>query len=526
LYSIVHEEPQAISGFRPDIPGNLASFISKTLQKDPRQRYQTARELVGDLKAAMAPGIQLPKQEKSIVVLPFDDLSPDRDQEYFSDGLTEEVISDLSAVRALRVISRSSAMTFKGTKKKIPEIAREVNVQYVLEGSVRKAGNNLRITAQLIDAQNDAHLWAEKYSGTLDDVFDIQETVSRAIVNALMLKLTPEEDLKMGQRPFDDVRAYECYLKAHAEVLKMSGEAINRAIQYLQDALDIIGHNAFLYSGMAWAYFMLVNIGLKQEDYIVRAEECARKALTLDPEFAQAHATLGWISAWSDTRQAVYHLKKALSVSADDTLALQGLAMVYVSFVGKVGAAIPLCERLLQIDPFDLPTKWHQGGIHFYDGQYDLALPPWQRLYDESPELPVAQFYYALTRASLGQMHEALSITTPAAGPIRSDAFSKTALMLRHAILRDRNRVFQEMTPDFQKTARRDAPFSHHLAEILALLGEKNEALDWLQNAIDRGFINYPMLAEKDPLLANIRGEERFKKLMERVKKEWEEFEV
>ena len=159
-------------------------------------------------------------------MLPFENLSPDPDQEYFSDGLTEEVISDLSNVRALRVISRSSAMTFKGTKKKVPEIARELDVQYVLEGSVRKAGQSLRITAQLIDAATDAHLWAEKYSGTLEDVFDVQEKVSRAIVAALKLKLTPEESKKIAERPIDNVAAYQCYLKANAEIWRFNESSL------------------------------------------------------------------------------------------------------------------------------------------------------------------------------------------------------------------------------------------------------------------------------------------------------------
>jgi len=466
------------------------------------------------------------KPEKSIVVLPFADLSPQKDQEYFCDGMTEEIITDLSHVHDLLVISRSSAMTFKGKKKTLPDIARAVNVRYVLEGSVRKAGNSLRIAAQLIDATNDAHIWAEKYTGTLDDVFEIQEKVSRAIVQALKLKLISAEEHKMAERPIENVRAYECYLKAHAEVLKMSGEAINRAIQYLQNALDIIGDNAFLYAGMAFAYWNLVNIGIEQEECLVKAEEYARKALTLDAESVQAHAMLGWIAAWSNTREAIHHFKKALSVSADDTLALQGLLMVYVQWVGKVSAAIPLLERLVQIDPFDVPTKWFQGGIYFYAGQYDLALPPWQRWFEESPENPAVQLYCALTRASIGQMNEALSIIGPAATATPGDAFSKMGLMLRYAILRDRDRVFQEMTPNFQKTYKRDAAFSHHLAGIMALLGEKNQALDWIENAVNRGFINYPLLAEKDPFLANIRGEERFKKLMERVKYEWEHFEV
>jgi non-specific serine/threonine protein kinase len=440
--------------------------------------------------------------------------------------MTEEIITDLSHVHDLLVISRSSAMTFKGTKKKIKEIAQDVNVRYVLEGSVRKASNNLRITAQLIDATNDAHIWAEKYTGTLDDVFEIQEKVSRAIVEALKLKLTPAEEHKIAKRPIENVRAYECYLKAHAEVLKLSGEAINRALQYLQNALGVMGENEFIYSGMAWAYWMLVNIGIEQDEGLVKVEESAQKALALDPESPRAHAMLGFIAIYSNPQQAISHFKKALSVNADDTLALVGLATVYVQYVGKIGAAIPSCDRMAQVDPFAFPTKWFQGGIYFYDGRYDLALLPWQRWYEESPENPAALFYYALARASLGQMNEALSAIASGASAIPDDALSHMARMLRYAILRDRERVFQEMTPNFQKTYKRDAAWAHHLAGIFALLGEKTQALDWLENAVNRGFINYPLLAEKDPLLANIRGEPRFQKLMERVKYEWEDFEV
>ena len=384
----------------------------------------------------------------------------------------------------------------------------------------------MRITAQLINAQNDTHLWSEKYSGTLDDVFDIQEKVSRAIVQALRLRLSPEEERKMGQRPFDDVRAYECYLKAHMEVVKSTEGFVRRAIQYLQNGLDIMGENQFLYTAMAWAYWMMVNIGVEQEEYLVKAETFARKALALDPECAQAHAMLGWIAVWSDTRKAICHFEEALTIKADDTLALQGLAMVYVQLVGKVSAAVPFCERLLQIDPLDVPTKWMQGGVYFYDGQFDLALAPWQRLSDESPENPVGSFYCAFARASLGQMSEAVSIICESASDTQSDAFSRVGIMLRYAILKDKEKVLREMTPELRKTYQRDAPFSHHLAGIFALLDEKEESLNWLQNAIDRGFINYPMLAQKDPLLANLRGEERFKKLMKRVKYEWENFEV
>ena len=162
----------------------------------------------------LLPDPSVKEPQPSIVVLPFDDISPGKENEYFSDGLTEEIITDLSYVHDLRVISRTTAMMFKGTQKAIKTIAQELNVKYVLEGSVRKAGNDLRITAQLIDATSDAHLWAEKYSGTLDDVFDIQEKVSRSIVDALKLKLSPEEKQKIAERPIENVQAYESYLRA------------------------------------------------------------------------------------------------------------------------------------------------------------------------------------------------------------------------------------------------------------------------------------------------------------------------
>ena len=152
------------------------------------------------------------RQEKSIIVLPFENMSPDPDQEYFSDGLTEEIITDLSHIHDLLVISRSSAMTYKGTNKKISEIAVEVSVRFVLEGSVRRAGNKLRITAQLIDALTDTHLWAEKYNGLLDNIFDIQEKVSHSIAEALKIKLAPEEEKKILSRPIDNFHVYDLHI--------------------------------------------------------------------------------------------------------------------------------------------------------------------------------------------------------------------------------------------------------------------------------------------------------------------------
>jgi serine/threonine protein kinase/predicted Zn-dependent protease len=526
IYAILNEEPEPVVSFRSGIPQYFEQIIHRALEKDRDRRYQNMQELLQDLQPLTVSPTAAPKQEKSLVVLPFENMSPDPDQEYFSDGLTEEIITDLSQIRDLLVISRSSAMTFKGTKKKIREIAKEVNVRYVLEGGVRKAGNNLRITAQLIDAANDAHLWAEKYKGTLDDIFDIQEKVSRSIVDSLMLILTAKENKQIAEHPIENVQAYECYLKANAEILKFTEENIEGAIRTLQHAIDIIGDNALLYSTIAFAYWNLVNIGVKQEDYLVKAEEYVNKALAEDPDFAKAHAVLGWINRLGrNLAKCASHLKRALRIRPDDPLALQGLVAVYI-IVGKISAAVPLFERLVQIDPMGFSTAWRQGAQHFYDGRYDDALQAWRRMYEVYPENPYSHFSYALILSYHNQLNEAFPIIDHSAKVNPNNVLTKLGLMLKYGLQGEKEKVLQEMTPDFRKTCQRDATYSHHLAGIFALLDEKDQALNWLEIAVGCGFLNYPLLSQKDPWLESLRGEERFKKLMERVKREWEEFEV
>jgi non-specific serine/threonine protein kinase len=453
-------------------------------------------------------------------------MSPDKDNEYFSDGLTEEIITDLSHIHDLLVISRSSAMTFKGTNKKIGEIAKEVNVHYVLEGSVRKAGNNLRITAQLIDSKTDLHLWAEKYSGTLDDVFDIQEKVSRSIVDSLKLTLSPKENKKLAERPIDNVLVYEYYLKAIGEITKFSEDAINHSLRYLQNAINISGDNPQLYAGMAFAYYNLVNIGAKQEDYLLKAEEYAKKALELDLDSALAYVILGYVDWFREkTLQSLPRFKKALDINPNEIFALAGILTVYHA-AGKLSDAVPYTERIMQIDPLSFPPNWYNGAQYYYDGKYDLAHQAWQRLYELHPENPFSQFMYALILVYTDQKDKAIPIIDRNAKANPGNVLTKLGLILKYALQGDKEKIFQEITPDFQKSVRRDYSFSHILSTILSLANHKKEALYWLENAIKNGFINFPFLAEFDPFLENIRKEGRFKKLMERVKVEWENFEV
>jgi len=522
IFSIMNKDPEPLSILRPDVPRHIEQAIAKALTKDPARRYQNIQELIQDLKAS-APFI-FAKAEKSIVVLPFDDLSPGKDNEYFSDGLTEEIIADLSQVHDLLVISRSSAMTFKGTKKTIPEIARAVNVRYVLEGSVRKAGNSLRITAQLIDATNDAHIWAEKYSGMLDDVFDIQEKVSRSIVDALRLKLTPEERHRISLKPTDNFAVYECYLRAYQEIYKFTEEGRSRALNYLNSGLAISGDNALLYSAMAFTYWQYWLFGMKTDEIRAKAEECIKKALALDPRSPKAYAIRGWMvyDFYLKPQESLAHLKQALAMSPDEFEALHGLARAYI-YAGKIQEAVPLSERMMQIDPLN-PICWMvQGAMHFWDGRFDLALERLERAYQMSPENPSIMLYYVNTLARLDLVQEAFSIISQNAAASPKNLFTKWALLLKYGLLNDREKLFQEMTVDFLESIRKNSG-SYYIAVPLALVGAKTEAIEWLENEVG-WFFNYPFLAEKDPFLVNLRGEPRFKKLMERVKYEWEHFE-
>ena len=208
------------------------------------------------------------KWKNSIAVLPFVDMSPQKDQEYFCDGMTEDLINRLSNIRELKVPARTSAFMFKGKTPDMHDVGEKLKVQTALEGSVQKSGSRLRITAQLINIADGYHLWSEKYDRELKDVFAIQDEISSAIVDALQLKLTSQEKKKIAEHQIDNVAAYECYLRANSEIWRFKEDSLDRVVQDLQNALDITGPNPLLYSAMADAYFQYVNIGVKQEDYI------------------------------------------------------------------------------------------------------------------------------------------------------------------------------------------------------------------------------------------------------------------
>ena len=468
------------------------------------------------------------RPEKSIVVLPFTDLSPQKDQEYFCDGIAEEIIADLSHVHDLLVISRSSAMTFRGSSKTVREIARDLNVHYVMEGSVRKAGNDLRITAQLIEATNDAHVWAEKYSGTLDDVFDIQEKVSRSIVDALKIKLSSGEIIKISERPIDDIQAYDYYLRAKREMFAGTAEGLKQALRDLEAGLAILGENVLLNQGMAEAYLHHYEYGIKSdEETLQRAEDFTKKVMSLKPNSAEGYYLLGRIERFRGTvTKAIEYFKSALAIDPNHSSALLFLASALGLHVGKASLAEPLLRKLQEIDPLTPLFLFISGYIQWLDGKLDQALLTFQYMTKMEPNLSWGKFMTAQILAWQGNYDEVFRLADELVLRWPDDSVALWTLSLKYALRGEKKKALDTFSEKARGFIWNDPEVPWSGASLFALVDEKDEALLWLEHAIDRGWINYPLFAERNPFFANIRGEPRFKKLMERVKYEWEHFEA
>jgi len=460
----------------------------------------------------------------SIAVLPFANMSSDPEQEYFSDGLTEEIIADLSMVNKLLVISRSSIMTFKGTNKKMKEIAAEVNVRYVLEGSVRKAGNNLRITAQLIDAGSDSHIWSEKYNGTLEDVFDIQEKVSRSIVESLKLKLTPQEDEQIAERPITNIHAYESYLKARQEIFRGSEASMNNGIKLIQNALDIIGANDLLYAMLGYTNFFYSRFLNKTDRaYFLKAKENANKAFALNPDSPLAHVTQGWIY-WNEgnLQASADSMKKALLIEPNNSDALFGLAEIYL-YAGKSEAAHSISDKLLVIDPL-MPMVYIMKASCFLDANIAEGLPYFEKAYNMDSQSPLNTWMLVCAYFWCGKNEAGYPLVDNVVTTSPDWSFTKQLLFIKNGLQNDKEKALNYATPELDIEAKNDHHFAFHLAECYAVINEKEKALDLLEYSM-KIFFPYKFLS-KNILFSNIKNEERFIELMKMGEQKSEDFKI
>jgi serine/threonine protein kinase len=521
----VTEAAPPLRAARGDVPEAVDRAIERALAKDPADRYESMREF---RSALHEPSPRIAQAEKSIVVLPFVNQSPDPGNEYFADGLTEELIADLSQVRALRVISRTSAMYFKGTNRPLKAIASELKVRHVLEGSVRKAGNSLRITAQLIDAETDAHLWADKYSGTIDDVFALQERLSREIVAALRIVLDPGESRQLGRTRIADPRAYDFYLRARHESLRGTPEGLDRALELLHHGIELIGDNELLYAAQAYAHWL--HLGWAVDTSVERLREVERSidnVFKANPSSAKGEMLRGLLAQRAGRLQEeVRHCKKALAFDPVEPDALALLTYAY-ALSGKMPEARATLAKTLAIDPLSVMARWAASFVPFAAGEFDSALDALVAAAAHDPDNPGLQGFRALCLAYLGRREEARDLFGNLEGRTTSLLLRGVFGFMASALAGDASGAVNCLSPGVIEAARADDNAALILADGFAALGDNDAALEWLRcQTLDHGFINWQFFTEHDPLLGHLREDPRFFELMAHVRRRWETFEV
>jgi eukaryotic-like serine/threonine-protein kinase len=522
--AILRDDPPPITTADTRLPEALANIVLRCLRKEARDRFQTAREAgvalaTMDSRSASRPPTSV-RSFKTVLVLPFVNRSPDPENEYFADGLTEEVIADLSGLSALRVISRNSAMTLKGTTKDTPTLARALNVTHLVTGSVRRSGQALRVTAELVDAQADAPIWSEKYSGTVEDVFGIQERISRRIVAALKLTLTESEERKRAERPSENPIVWECYQRARQEMYRWTPEAFARAHRLVDDALGIVGDNPLLLATKGQIFWMGVNTNLTPaEEGLPRASESAARALALDPALPLAIGLRGLVAGLSGRPEdALPDLHRAYGLSPGDANLLTEFCRY--SNTSGLQSHRTLVDRAVQIDPLSPITWLVVSTYHWVNGHVGEIAAPALRAVEMTSAASMMHVIAAWQVASDGRRDEAVAILDRVGRTAAGTAVAAGVQFLTAALAGSGANALPD--PDQMRATLRNEFAACFMADAYALAGQTDDALEWLRTSIRYGLINYPFLTEHDPFLRPLRSDPRFQALMEEVRPRWE----
>lgn len=417
---ILNGAPPAPSSIRAEVPPGLDEVILRCLRKRPEERYEDAGLLLSALRSegVRAPGpagapVARAAAPPSVAVLPFVDMSPDRDQDYFGEGLAEELIHALARVQGLRVVARTSAFALKGLKLDLREIGRMLSVGAVLEGSVRKAGSRLRVTAQLIDAATGMHLWSERFDREERDIFDIQDEITAAIVEHLKVTLLSGERAALRKRATTDTEAYALYLKGLYFLARPDAGSYAKALHFFQLAADKDPNFALAYAGMAFVFGALgiMNLAPPAEVW-PKAKAAMRKALDLDEDLAEAHAVAATIAFWYewDWDAAGRSLDRVLSLNPGDAMS-HGVRGWFLINRRRFDEALREIKKALELDPLmPLFYAWSVG-LHWSASRPDEALREFSKAMEIDPNLGLAYFHAGMAyyqKGLLGQAVEAM----------------------------------------------------------------------------------------------------------------------
>ncbi len=520
--------PAPAGSRRAGVPRGVDAAIARLLEKDAEARFTSGSEAATALRTPAAvpaqPTTRQPEApaRKAIVVLPFANLSPDPDNEYFTEGLTEELIADLSGIHALRVISSVSAMQYKGTTKAAPEIGRELGVEYVLAGSVRRAGQALRITAQLTDAADNTQRWAGKYNGTMDDVFDLQERVSRAIVEALRVQLSTSESARLSSRLIRDPRAFELYLQARL-LVRRYGTPLDRVGALLSRAVAIEGNTPPLRALQAYMLIAQVRAGMStSHDQLDRADAEGRALIELAPDEAYGYSIRGFVGyERGDQWAAVRFLGEALERDGTDQDAWFFRGIAYQG-AGQVEECLEVSRRFLEVDPLSPMASLLAGASTWFAGRATEGVHYLRQAVAADPENPILHWSLGYAATMLDARGEAAAALKVMRERVPTMPYTLHLASLLASMDGRKDEGLALVAP------LRDTPFdahiTFHLAEAFAMAGDMEGGLDCLARAVEAGFHPVDYIERYCPCLAPLRGHPRFPAILGRARERTAEF--
>jgi serine/threonine-protein kinase len=565
--TILHETPVTPRALNRRISAGLERIILKCLDKDPEQRYQSAKELLVDLRrlgepvsARTNPPASIPKGRTkaaraaayfiagllgltaivlglnvggwrtrlvgwtsppkigSLAVLPLENLSHDPEQEYFADGMTEALITDIAKIGTLRVISRTSVMRYKGTKKPLSQIARELNVDAIVEGSVQHSGDRVRIDAQLIDARNDRNLWTESYQSDLGDVLTLQGNVARAVAGEVRAQLTPQESASMSKSQTVNPRAYESYLQGRYFWNKRTPGDLNASIKSFDGAIAIDPTYARAYAGLADSYATMGNNRLLPPDEAFpKAEAAAEKALSLDEDLAEAHASLAF-AHWNydfDWDVVDREYKRAIELNPGYTTAYHWYSG-YLSGMGRHSEAIAAVKKARELDPLSPRINANVGFILYFARQNDAAIEELQKTLQMDTSSGAPYLYLGMAYLQEGKPQEAIVALEKNSRISDSPAADALDLAYGYAVAGRREDSLGMLHQVMAQPHKSYMP-ALWVARVYTALGEKEDALKWLRRAYDERSPQLPFL-NVDPRWDPLRSDPRFQDLLRRMK--------